>query len=545
MKPSGILVIARRKDRRSIRLLENKYIRRIVLLWMILSAGLLLRAQTRHYVKIAGTGSQNGLSWANAAPANVLRYVIANAGTTDTVWVQGSTTGAIYYPTISTIRDSAFVLANGVAVYGGVAAAFTGVTFGTDTSGSEGGGVLIIPGGSYTFTSCIFSHNLASDNGGGLSKDNGTVTLLLMGCSFTNNKTTTTPAGNGGGGVYNADPGMQVSNCSFSGNSSSAYGGGVLNNSSGMAIYNSTFSGNNAATYGGGYANTGGNTDSTAYCNFSNNGATYGGGTYISSGKPYYYTDTFANNTATAASGMAGAGIYEVGGGSAKYYGNIVWGNNTDGIAFGAGSTSGIKVKYNDFAVAVPFTGSNVVGNISTNPDFVNSGSYTGTDNMWATADDGLHLTTTSPAANVNQVYLDNDITDAIRPFPGNINADMGAYEGPGTYINLAIQLLNFTATPAGNNTVNLNWYVDDASQATAYNVQKSINGTNFSSIGTLDAIAGQTSYLFIDQNASGKLIYYRIQFINADGSQGFSSIAVVSKVQDSGGGLFSSTFPC
>jgi parallel beta-helix repeat protein len=756
---------------------------------MILSAGLLLRAQTRHYVKIIGAGTQTGLSWANAAPATALRYVIANAGTTDTVWVQGSTTGAVYYPTASIIRDSAFVLANGVAVYGGfagtetalsqrnistyvtilsgdigvagnnsdnsyhvvvfpgttstaildgftieygnaigantftyngvapsrstgggivcfgtgaspkvsnctivhnrasgnggggylynagspvftdcsfsndstavtgqynggggiyasgVVASFTGVTFSADTSGSEGGGVLVIPNGSYIFTSCTFSNNLAGGNGGGLAKDNGSPAILLTGCTFTNNKTTTTTAGDGGGGVYNANTGMEISNCSFSGNSSSAYGGGVLNSSSGMAIYHCSFSGNNAGTYGGGYANTGGNTDSTAFCHFSNNAATYGGATYISGGKPFYYVDTFSNNTATAASGMAGggvfndasansdishcwflgnvatggdgagqydlsgaagtdsncvfqanvgkgtasngggiyhgasgnmnlyncvfvnnsctanggglydnassstfeistyynntavtgAGIYEAGGGSTKYYGDIVWGNNTDGIAFGAGSTTGIKVKYNDFTTAAPFTGSNVVGNISANPGFAYPGTPAGNDGKWGTIDDGLHLISTSLAANVNQTYIDNDIVDVIRPYPGNTYADMGAYEGPGNFTILAIQLLNFTATKAGANTVNLNWYTDVASQATAYHVQKSINGTDFSSIGAVEVVSGETSYEFVDRNAIGATIYYRIQIIRAVGGEGFSSILIITSAQDNG----------
>lgn len=755
------------------------------------------QAQTKHYVKIIGAGSQNGLSWANAAPAAALRYVIANAATTDTVWVQGSTTGAVYYPTASAIRDSAFVLANGVAVYGGfagtetslsqrnvstyitilsgdiglagnnsdnsyhvvvfpgatstaildgftieyghasgagtfayngqspsrstgagivcfgsgaspkisncniihntaignggggylynagspvftncsisndsttvtgqynggggiyasgVTASFTGDTFNADTSGSEGGGALIIPGGSYSFTGCAFSNNLATGNGGGLGKDNGTVTLLLTGCSFTGNKTTTTTAGNGGGGVYNANPGMEVSNCSFSNNSSSAYGGGVLNNSSGMAIYSSSFSGNNAATYGGGYANTGGNTDSTAWCHFSNNAAAYGGASYISSGQPYYYTDTFANNTATAASGMAGggvfndasansrishcwflgnvasggdgagqydysgaagtdsncvfqanigkgaasngggiyhgtsgnmnlyncvfvnnsttgdggglydngssstfeistfynntavtgAGIYEAGGGSTKYYGNIVWGNTTDGIAFGAGSTGGIKVKYNDFTVAVPFTGSNVVGNISLNPDFAYPGNYTGADGKWATADDGLHLTTSSPAVNVNQIYLDNDITDAIRPYPGNTYADMGAYEGPGNYITLAIQFLNLTATPSANHAILVGWQIDASEEPVSFEVQRSTNGRDFPAIAIVNAVAGQADYHYMDPDAMvlpgsqggaigvaiGGTIYYRIQMNKADGSVQLSSIVVVN----------------
>jgi hypothetical protein len=184
-------------------------------------------------------------------------------------------------------------------------------------------------------------------------------------------------------------------------------------------------------------------------------------------------------------------------------------------------------VRYNDFQAALTFTGGSVAANINTDPLFVNTGSLTGADGKWATTDDGLHLQNTSPAADYQQSnYPSDDIADVERPYIGNTYANVGAYEGP--YTVLAVALLDFTATTAGSHTVDLNWDVSEINEVTAFQVQRSADGTNFSTIGTVNAMVDQTSYSYADGNATGAVLYYRLQITHLGGDLEYSPLVVV-----------------
>lgn len=68
-------------------------------------------------------------------------------------------------------------------------------------------------------------------------------------------------------------------------------------------------------------------------------------------------------------------------------------------------------------------------GNIDANPLFANTSDLDGADNIWATADDGLQLQSSSPCVNSgNNIYgIADDIIGTSRPQGANV--DMGAYE--------------------------------------------------------------------------------------------------------------------
>ena len=75
------------------------------------------------YVKTTATGSGNGSSWANAS--GNLQAMIDASASGDEVWVAAGTYKPTAYPTgctnCTTTRDRAFILKNGVKVYGGFA----------------------------------------------------------------------------------------------------------------------------------------------------------------------------------------------------------------------------------------------------------------------------------------------------------------------------------------------------------------------------------------------------------------------------------------
>ncbi len=311
--------------------------------------------------------------------------------------------GGIYFmsgSSQSTMTDCGF--ASNLAIYGAGIAAGTGsnqtVTTTTFTSNSAtyGGGVYN-NSSSFTYSNCTFSNNSASAAtgmaGGGECNDASSNGSMLH-CLFLNN----TAAGDGAG-QYNNSSNAIDSECVFNGNVSHGNGGGMVDNGGNPKAFNCVLSDNTASSYGGGYYNA------SANATFENN--------------------TVYNNSASSAGGY-GDGIYVLSG-SPKIYNDIVWSRSNAasvGLVYATGVTP--KVQYSDIQNAV-FSGT---GNISTAPTFENSGSYTGVDGIWATADDGLHLANNS--AGVSTIPTGSatayDITMSNRPNPGP-QSSMGAYE--------------------------------------------------------------------------------------------------------------------
>jgi hypothetical protein len=99
-----------------------------------------------------------------------------------------------------------------------------------------------------------------------------------------------------GGGMRNYNSSPTVTNCTFTGNSSS-YGGGMYNYYSTQTVTNCTFSNNFANQRGGGMYNSGGSPTVTD-CTFSNNSANQRGGGMCNSGSSPMVTDcTFIGNS--------------------------------------------------------------------------------------------------------------------------------------------------------------------------------------------------------------------------------------------------------
>jgi CSLREA domain-containing protein len=149
--------------------------------------------------------------------------------------------------------------------------------------------------------------------GGGIDNQ-GTATLT--GCTISNNKTiqsTAGPALSSTGGGINNDSGatLTVTNSTISGNKAAGSGGGLSDNSSGgTTLLRDTISGNTATGNGGGIVKSGSGLNVTN-CTISGNKATFGGGLY-NEDQATLLNCTIAGNTALEAGGMGGGGIYSI-----------------------------------------------------------------------------------------------------------------------------------------------------------------------------------------------------------------------------------------
>jgi hypothetical protein len=102
-----------------------------------------------------------------------------------------------------------------------------------------------------------------------------------------------------------------------------------------------------------------------------------------------------------------------------------------------------------------------------------------------------------------------------------------------GTII-LPIDLLDFKAAYQSNNTVLVSWTASNEMNTSYFEVERSIDGANFTSLGnvSVNTSAGEShSYDFNDylQAVKSPVLYYRLKMVNTDGSFSYSKTAVVS----------------
>jgi hypothetical protein len=334
------------------------------------------------YVKQNGTGT--GSSWANAYPglADVLLAAKTNTDIKE-IWVAAGTYKPLHAANDDTpsanLRDKAFVLVEGVKIYGGFPAnasdvAHTSIsTRGHDpllnatilngdnayhvvigvniapesetildgftiTGGNANGSSSILVNGqlvyrssgggilnyysSPTLTNLTISENTANYGGGGISNSYGSPTFTNLTISGN------TVNSGGGGGIYNYSSSPTFTNVIISGNTAiNGSGGGILNGSSSPTFTNVTITGN-VAPRGGGIAN---NSASPTLTNVIISGNTassdiYGGGIYnYNYSSPTLTNLTDSGNTAINGSG---GGKYNDYTSYPKLTNSIVWGNS-------------------------------------------------------------------------------------------------------------------------------------------------------------------------------------------------------------------------
>lgn len=93
----------------------------------------------------------------------------------------------------------------------------------------------------------------------------------------------------------------------------------------------------------------------------------------------------------------------------------------------------------------------------------------------------------------------------------------------------LPVSLVNFS-TKKNNGSININWVTDNESGMSKYEVQRSSDGRNFSSIQSVQSrnSISRTSYSAIDSKPLNGIGYYRLKMIEVDGSATYSKIVPV-----------------
>ncbi len=91
----------------------------------------------------------------------------------------------------------------------------------------------------------------------------------------------------------------------------------------------------------------------------------------------------------------------------------------------------------------------------------------------------------------------------------------------------LPIELVAFTAKKQKNN-IEIYWQTLLEAKLTYFDIEKSDDGLNFKKIGTQKANNAPSEYIFIDNEISSAIIYYRLNINETDGSSYYSKIVTV-----------------
>lgn len=97
--------------------------------------------------------------------------------------------------------------------------------------------------------------------------------------------------------------------------------------------------------------------------------------------------------------------------------------------------------------------------------------------------------------------------------------------------VTVPLNILSFSATQQNNNTL-LQWQTANEINTSHFNIQRSKNGTEFTTVGKTNAAgSGDNKYSYTDNNIAelnAKTVYYRLQNIDKDGSYTYSKIVQI-----------------
>ena len=96
----------------------------------------------------------------------------------------------------------------------------------------------------------------------------------------------------------------------------------------------------------------------------------------------------------------------------------------------------------------------------------------------------------------------------------------------------LPVTLINFKAILNSDNTVSLSWQTVEEENSNYFDVQRSADGINWSSIGTIDAQGNSavlTNYSLMDLSPLKGADYYRLKMVSTNGAASYSDIKVIT----------------
>jgi hypothetical protein len=384
-------------------------------------------APSRYHVRTGGAG--DGSSWALAGgDLQQAIEAISTAGGGE-VWVATGT----YYPSSwpnggsPNTREVHFALRNGVTVLGGFPdSGNPGITdrdpavFPTICSGDIGS-IGVSSDNAYH----VFYHPAAI-----------TSTAMLDGVTITAGNASESAVNGQGAGMYNFKTAPTLIRCVFLGNTAKFEGGGVYQSGGGTSYEHCIFYQNNSGVAGGGVFNE--NSEPTfSHCVFTGNTAPLGGAIRnFDQSISEILSCTFHNNTGSD----SGGGIHNETNSSTMVSNSILWGDAGGEVVDLTGCAS--TVRY--CIIQGGWTGAGNDNSIL-DPAFAQASDPDGPDDLWATHDDGLRLTNSSPALDQGDASLlppdthdldrDGNTTETtpfdLRMLPriAGMGLDQGAYE--------------------------------------------------------------------------------------------------------------------
>lgn len=345
-----------------------------------------------------------------------------------------------------------------------------------------------------------------------------------------------------------------ITNCQFLNNYRSAINGGA-NIANAPKIINSTFSGNNTLNGNVPHINlgaSGADTTKIIGCTIVNPGGVRTGGiSFLPLGVVHAFINS--NNISGNRYGINLQGGSDV---NAMVSYNYIADNNIEnnpnlggsGIAFSGGNASshqnsivtGNVLKNNLWGITIYA----VTSGVPVSGALPNLGNLNNAD----TSDDGKNYFINNTNATTPGIDLYNNSSDPIFAM-GNywnttIEAEIEAKifhqadnpaHGLVTFSNylLPVELISFTATKQ-NNDVALQWKTAQETNSRHFDVERSLDGTNFNTIAT-KAAAGNSNTVLVynytdaDAAAFGGTVYYRLKLVDIDGSYKYSPIAAVN----------------
>jgi len=127
------------------------------------------------------------------------------------------------------------------------------------------------------------------------------------------------------------------------------------------------------------------------------------------------------------------------------------------------------------------------------------------------------------------------EVVNGIRMYMNAMLMPSGFYCNYTIFALLPVKLEYFQAFKKPDRTVALEWLTSHEEKESWYIIERSIDGKNFTNIGTLDINGkkGVGQYEFIDENPNNGINYYRLRIENVNGKIFYSHTARVSMSSD------------
>ena len=434
-------------------------------------------------------------------------------------------------PVLTNLIVSGNTAANGggINLSGTSAPAISNSTISGNSVTTNGGGIYESTSGAPTFTNVIISGNSSSfgpinfTSGGGGMYITGSGSPVLTGVQILSNTVTT---GTGGGIMANSGSGnITINNSIFYNNSAGICGGIYTLTQATTKITNTVFTSNSSTTtnasyhdYGGGAISNNNTLLTVANCTFYNN------------------SHQVVGNDIRILNGPAGSTIK-----NSVFFRN---GETTStpllGLNGGATSPTITNSYFPTYNGITPTSATNVVGASATGNPFYGSDPMTlstlrGPDGLWMTADDGLHLLSSTAAYNGGNNAsipggITTDITGAART--QNTTVEMGAYEGVWRMFQLPVNLTSFTGT-LQSGTAKLQWKTSTEDNFNHFEVEKSSDGRTYSKLSSVLAKGSESSYDYSSTQTEAKA-YYRLKIVDNDDKFVYSHVLSLSQTNAS-----------